>query len=50
MPYHGKIIQLLVSLLEGFDVISRQHWVIHQICGNEVLVPGPGHQQIFGTP
>jgi hypothetical protein len=48
--YHGIIVQLLVSLLEGFDVISRQHWVILQICGNEVLVPRPGHQQIFRTP
>jgi hypothetical protein len=44
--YHGKIVQLLVGLLEGFYVIGRQHWIIHQICGDDVLVPGPGHQQL----
>jgi hypothetical protein len=48
--YHGKIVQLLVGLLEGFYVIIRQHWIIHQICGVNVLVPGPGHQQISRTP
>jgi hypothetical protein len=48
--YHGKIVQLLVGLLEGFYVLVRQPWIIHQIGGDDVLVPRPGHQQISKTP
>jgi hypothetical protein len=44
--YHGKIVQFLVGLLEGSYIIGRQHWIIHQICGDDVLVPGPDHQQL----
>jgi hypothetical protein len=47
--YHGKIIQLLVGLLEGPYVAVRPHWIIHQIGGDDVLVPEPGHQQITRT-
>jgi hypothetical protein len=47
--YHGKIIQLLVGLLEGPYVVVRQYWIIHQIGGDDVLVPEPSHQQITRT-
>jgi hypothetical protein len=50
MSYHGKIVQLFVGLLEGLYVAVRQHWIIHQIGGDDVLVPRPGHQQITRTP
>jgi hypothetical protein len=48
--YHGKIIQFLVGLLEGLYVAGRQHWIIHQISGDDILVPGPGLQQFTRTP
>jgi hypothetical protein len=41
MSYHGKIIQLLVGLLEGLYVVGRQHWIIRQIGGDDILYPGP---------
>jgi hypothetical protein len=50
MSYHGKIVQLLVGLLEYFYVVVRQHWIIHQICGDDVLVSGFGHQRVSKTP
>jgi hypothetical protein len=50
MSYHGKIVQLLVGLLEGLYVAGCQHWIIHQIGGDVILVPGPSHQQVAKTP
>jgi hypothetical protein len=50
MSYHGKIVRLLVGLLEGLYVIGRQDWIIHQIGGDDILIPGPGHQQVARTP
>jgi hypothetical protein len=47
--YHGKFIQFLVCPLEGLYVTGRQHWVIHQISGDDVLAPELGHQQLLGT-
>jgi hypothetical protein len=50
ISYHGKIVQLLVGLLEGSYVDVRQYRIIHQISGDDVLVPEPGHQQVTRTP
>jgi hypothetical protein len=47
--YHGKVIQFLVCLLEGLYVAGRQHRIIHQIGGDDVLAPELGHQQLLGT-
>jgi hypothetical protein len=50
MSYQGKIVQLFVGLLEGFYVVVRQHWIIHQSCGDDILVSASGHQQVSGAP
>jgi hypothetical protein len=50
MTYHGKIVQLLVGLLEDLYVAGRQHWIIQQLSGDDILVPGPGHEQVARTP
>jgi hypothetical protein len=47
MSYQGKIVQLFEGLVEGFYVAIRQHWIIHQICGDDVLVSASSHQQVF---
>jgi hypothetical protein len=50
MSYHGKIVQLFGDLLEVSYVVVRQNRVIHQICGDDVLVSMSGHQQISRAP
>jgi hypothetical protein len=50
MSYQGKIVQLFGGLLEGFYVVVPQHWIMHHICGDDVLVSASGHQQISRAP
>jgi hypothetical protein len=50
MSYQGRIVQLFVGLLEGFYVVVQQHWIIHQICGDDVLVSASGYQQVSRPP
>jgi hypothetical protein len=50
MPYQGKIVHLFGDLLEVSNVVVRQHRIIHQICGDDVLVSAFGHQQISRAP
>jgi hypothetical protein len=38
MPYQGKIVHLFGDLLEVSNVLVRQDRIIHQICGDDVLV------------
>jgi hypothetical protein len=46
VSYHGEIVQLLGDLLEVSYVVLHQNRIIHQICGDDVLVSTSGHQQI----
>jgi hypothetical protein len=50
MSYQRKIVQLFEGLLEGSYVVVCQHWIIHQIYGDDVLVSASSHQQVFRTP
>jgi hypothetical protein len=49
-PYQGKFVHFLEDLLEVSYVVVRQERIIHQICGDDVLVSAPGHQQLFRAP
>jgi hypothetical protein len=48
--YQGKVVHLFGDLLEVPDVVVRQNRIIHQICGDDVLVSASGHQQISRAP
>jgi hypothetical protein len=50
MPYQGKIIHLFEDLLEVSYVVVHQDRIIHQICGDDVLVSAPDHQDISRAP
>jgi hypothetical protein len=50
MPYQGKIVHIFGDLLEVSNVVVRQDRIIHQICGDDVLVSTSGHQQISRAP
>jgi hypothetical protein len=50
MPYQGKIVQLFGDLLEVSNVVVHQDQIIHQNCGDDVLVSPSGHQQISKAP
>jgi hypothetical protein len=44
--YHDKVIRLL----EVLYVVVCQQRIIHQVDGDDILIPGPGHQQFTGSP
>jgi hypothetical protein len=44
--YHGKV----TRLLEVLYVVIRQQRIIHQVGGNEIPIPGPGQEQLNGSP
>jgi hypothetical protein len=50
MSYQGKIVQLFGDLLEVSYILVRQNRIIHQICGDDVLVSASGHRQIYRAP
>jgi hypothetical protein len=50
MPYQGKLVHLFEDLLEVSNVVVRQDRIIHQICGDDILVSASGHQQMSRAP
>jgi hypothetical protein len=50
VPHQGKFVHFLGDLLEVLYVVVCQERIIHQICGDDVLVSAPRHQQLFKAP